>query len=193
MKKTSAKDRILETASRLFHERGYSGVGINEIIDQAETAKATFYQHFRSKETLCAKWLEEIHARSEAVRREILAGTGSAADKVDRYFDGLAKFLKENDFRGCPYTNTSAVIDVECGCIRQKIESHKLSIRDFFRLLAADVAPTERRAREIGDILFVLFSGATVESQNLRSLWPVESARTAARDLCRAETTPLSD
>lgn len=33
MRKPNAKERILEVASKLFHERGYSEVGINEIID----------------------------------------------------------------------------------------------------------------------------------------------------------------
>jgi AcrR family transcriptional regulator len=189
MKKSSAKDRILETASRLFHERGYSEVGINEIIDKAETAKATFYQHFPSKESLCTEWLEKVHEHSEKVRREILEGTGTASEKIDQYFEGLGRFLQEKDFRGCPYTNTGAVIDEECACIREQIEAHKLAIRAFFHRLAADLTATGRRAREVGDVLFLLFSGATVESQNLRSLWPVEAARAAARELCDRESS----
>ncbi|MCB1236560.1 MAG: TetR family transcriptional regulator, partial [Verrucomicrobiae bacterium] len=31
MKKPNARERILETAARLFQERGFSEVGINEI------------------------------------------------------------------------------------------------------------------------------------------------------------------
>ncbi|MDB2496353.1 hypothetical protein N9X25_04320 [Verrucomicrobiales bacterium] len=33
MRKPNAKERILEAASKLFHERGYSEIRINEIID----------------------------------------------------------------------------------------------------------------------------------------------------------------
>jgi len=190
IKKASAKDRILETASRLFQERGYSEVGINEIIGKADTAKATFYQHFPSKETLCTEWLEKVHQRSETARRDILNGAGTAAEKIDRYFEGLGRFLQENDFRGCPYTNTGAVIDEDCTCIREQIEAHKLSILAFFRTLAAELTVSERRAREVGDALFLLFSGATVECQNLRSLWPVESARLAVREICDRESNP---
>ncbi len=64
MKKPNARDRILETAGELFFQRGYSGVGINEIIEKAGTAKASFYQHFPSKESLCEAWLQEMHDRS---------------------------------------------------------------------------------------------------------------------------------
>lgn len=191
MRKASAKERILDTASRLFQERGYSEVGINEIIDKAETAKATFYQHFPSKESLCSEWLKAVHERSEQARREILDSDLSPVEMVDRYFEGLGPFLQDHDFRGCPYTNTGAVIDEACACIREKIEEHKLAIRAFFHRLAGQICPTEGRARELGDVLFLLFSGATVESQNLRSLWPVEAARKAARECCLRGGTRL--
>ncbi|MBL9155100.1 MAG: TetR/AcrR family transcriptional regulator [Verrucomicrobiales bacterium] len=192
IKRSSARDRILETASQLFQERGYSEVGINEIIDKADTAKATFYQHFPSKESLCTEWLKAVHERSERVRQEILDSDLAPAEKIDRYFVGLGQFLEENDFRGCPYTNTGAVIDEECACIREKIESHKLAIRAFFHKLTAELCPTGRRAKALGDTLFLLFSGATVEGQNLRSLWPVEAARAAAGELCARESDPTA-
>ncbi len=192
MKKPKARDRILETAARLFHERGYSEVGINEIIEKAETAKATFYQHFPSKQSLCAAWLEAVHQRSDLQREGILQGPGTAIEKIDAYFEGLGSFLRENDFRGCPYSNTGAVIDEECACLHQKIEEHKIAIRNFFRHLAGQFAHSERRAREVGDALFLLFSGATVEAQNLRSLWPVEAARRSAREICEKESATAS-
>lgn len=184
LKRPKARERILETAARLFHERGYSEVGINEIIEKAETAKATFYQHFPSKQSLCAAWLEAVHERSDLQRQQILDGPGTAIEKIDTYFAGLSEFLVKNDFRGCPYSNTGAVIDEECACLLQKIEEHKIAIRHFFHRLTSQLAPSDRRAREVGDALFLLFSGATVEAQNLRSLWPVDAARRSARELC---------
>lgn len=192
MKKPKARDRILETAARLFHERGYSEVGINEIIEKAETAKATFYQHFKSKQSLCGAWLELMHERSNARREEILAGEGSAIEKIDAYFAGLGTILQENDFRGCPYSNTGAVIDEECACLLAKIEEHKIAIRNFFRVLTGQFAHSERRANELGDALFLLYSGATVEAQNLRSLWPVEAARKTMRELCQEEASSIA-
>ena len=89
MKKPKARERILDTAAQLFQERGYSEVGINEIIDKAETAKATFYQHFPSKQSLCAEWLEEVHQRSESRRQAIMAGEGSAIEKVEVAVNGM--------------------------------------------------------------------------------------------------------
>jgi AcrR family transcriptional regulator len=186
MAKDGARDRILATASRLFYERGYSEVGINEIIDSSETAKATFYHHFPSKQTLCQAWLEGIHDRWEAMRRSILDAPGEPADKVAAFFGRLGELMTESQFRGCPYTNTAAVTSVEGTCLSRAVEIHKLSLRDFFRDLAAQVIPGTSRERieALGDTLFLLYSGATTEAQNLRSLWPVEVGKVAAIDIC---------
>ena len=190
MRKPNARDRILDTAGKLFHQRGYSEVGINEIIDKAETAKATFYQHFPSKEKLCEAWLDAVHQRSECGRKAIIEAPGRACEKIDRYFADLENYLTSSEFRGCPYSNTSAVVESSCCGIRKQVAEHKESIRAFFRLLAADLVSSASLSGEctgrLGDALFVLYSGATTEAQNLRELWPVKAARCAASELCSA-------
>ena len=175
MKKQNAKLRILETASKLFGERGYSGVGINEIIAKSETAKASFYHHFKSKDLLCAAWLKEMHQRSEKNHDEILKDSSSPTKKLRDYFEFLKSWLVENNYRGCPYTNTAVVLEGGSQEIRAEIETHKLFIRDFFIALARDFV-TGNDARTLGNTWFVLYSGATTEAQNLRSAWPVDVA-----------------
>lgn len=57
MTKQSVKERILETALDLFHEKGYHGVTIDEIVEAAQTSKGGFYHNYKSKDAL----LYEIH------------------------------------------------------------------------------------------------------------------------------------
>ncbi len=186
-KKGNARERILETAGRLFYENGYCGVGVNQIIEEAGTAKATFYQHFPSKEDLCVTWLDSMHEGSEGARAAILKSPEEPVEKIDQYFTDLERFLEERQFRGCPFTNTSSITEACCEPIRKKIEEHKISIRDFFRDLARQFTATDSRAKEIGDEFFLLYSGATMEAQNLRAIWPVRAARRAARERCEQE------
>lgn len=176
MKKANARQRILDTAADLFTERGYAVVGINEIIEKAETAKASFYHHFPSKEILCSTWLEETHERSEVHHQEILEADGDAREKVITYFEDLKIWLEQKKFRGCPYTNTAASLDSSSPSISCQVEEHKNSIRDFFIALAKQVTADEQAARQLGNGLFLLYSGATTEAQNLSSPWPVDAA-----------------
>ena len=46
------KQIILETALRLFNEKTYSEVTVDEIIKEAGTSKGAFYHHFKSKDDL---------------------------------------------------------------------------------------------------------------------------------------------
>lgn len=180
MRKPNAKERILETAGVLFHQRGYSEVGINEIIAKAETAKASFYQHYPSKQALCEAWLSSIHDKSEERLEALLSKDCSEEEKLAEYFDFLHDYMVSSDFRGCPYSNTSTVSGGEgCG-IREQILIHKESMRVFFRDLCFLKCKDRQKAEAAGDQIFILYSGAAAEAQNLLDVWPILAAKDAA-------------
>jgi TetR/AcrR family transcriptional repressor of nem operon len=47
--------RIVETASRMFRERGYDGIGVADLMAAAGFTHGGFYKHFRSKADLMAE------------------------------------------------------------------------------------------------------------------------------------------
>ncbi|WP_212911054.1 TetR family transcriptional regulator [Streptomyces sp. TS71-3] len=51
-KKEQTRRRIAAVARRLFAERGFDAVTVNEIADAAEIAKATLFSYFPTKESL---------------------------------------------------------------------------------------------------------------------------------------------
>lgn len=57
MKKKPLKGRILETSLRLFNEKGFHGVSVEQIVEAAGTSKGGFYHNFKSKDEL----LYQIH------------------------------------------------------------------------------------------------------------------------------------
>ncbi|MFP4282197.1 MAG: TetR/AcrR family transcriptional regulator [Opitutales bacterium] len=185
--KAPARQRILETADRLFSARGYGNVGINEIIDRSGTAKASFYAHFPSKLALCAAWLEKRHAHSAAEWAGVLGGTGAVPEKMMKLLDGLKAFLEGSEFRGCPFTNTAGFLGAEAEATRVHalIARHKEQHREFFIDLARQMT-TPTRATRLGAALFLLYSGATMESQNARAVWPVDAARAGAKLLFKS-------
>ena len=58
MNRLGPRERILETASRLFYTQGYNNTGINQILDEAKVAKASLYLHFGSKDELGIHYLK---------------------------------------------------------------------------------------------------------------------------------------
>ncbi|MFP7201615.1 TetR/AcrR family transcriptional regulator [Lysinibacillus halotolerans] len=57
MHKKPLKQRILESSLLLIQEKGYHGVTVDQIVEQAGTSKGGFYHNFKSKDEL----LYEIH------------------------------------------------------------------------------------------------------------------------------------
>lgn len=51
-KKAATRQKIAETALRLFLERGYEAVGIREVAAEADVAVTTLFSHFPAKEAL---------------------------------------------------------------------------------------------------------------------------------------------
>jgi len=49
------REHVVETASRLFRERGYDGVGVADLMAAAGFTHGGFYKHFRSKSDLMAE------------------------------------------------------------------------------------------------------------------------------------------
>ncbi|MCA9774876.1 MAG: helix-turn-helix transcriptional regulator, partial [Myxococcales bacterium] len=54
-KKARTRAQILEAAARLFRERGYAGVSVQDVMAAAGLTVGGFYAHFPSKEALYAE------------------------------------------------------------------------------------------------------------------------------------------
>jgi TetR/AcrR family transcriptional repressor of nem operon len=63
------RERIVEAASRLFRDKGFNGVGLDEIAQAAGLTHGGFYRHFGSKSDLAAEALahdDTDHAAGQA-------------------------------------------------------------------------------------------------------------------------------
>ncbi|MFF3645634.1 TetR/AcrR family transcriptional regulator [Streptomyces sp. NPDC002564] len=74
-KKAATRQKIADTALRLFLERGYEAVGIRDVAAEADVAVTTLFSHFASKEALVFEQDEDFeHRLAQAV-------TGRAQDE----------------------------------------------------------------------------------------------------------------
>jgi AcrR family transcriptional regulator len=86
-------------------------VGIERLLEDADTAKASLYTNFGSKDALVTAYLErEGLATSQSVEGRLAACPGSPRDKILKLFDMLNETCAEKNFRGCPFQNAAAEI-----------------------------------------------------------------------------------
>ena len=180
----SSTSAILEAADVLFIDKGYGYVSLEEISSQANITETELRQQFPNEALICTAWLEEKHVNSDKVHNAILMENKPACQKVEEYFKALGEYMKENQFRGCPFSNTAAGMSREerDSQLQKIITEHKNSLREFLLALAVDINPD--KSDVLGDALFLLYSGATTESRNLGTLDPIFAAQKAALALC---------
>jgi AcrR family transcriptional regulator len=58
---SSAREKLLESAKRLFSQKGYYATSVEDIVESAGFSKGTFYFYFKSKEELFKSLVEEMH------------------------------------------------------------------------------------------------------------------------------------
>jgi len=100
----TARDRILEAATRLFYERGVTAVGMSELVEAAGTGKNVLYRHFPGKDELVLAYLQGFADRLGAQMDDATAGLppDEALVALARHVAGL---VTRRGYRGCPFRN----------------------------------------------------------------------------------------
>jgi AcrR family transcriptional regulator len=166
------KERIIETACRLFYSQGYNSTGINQIIEEAEVAKASLYQYFPAKEDLLAEYLKIAGEEINNMLRSAVARQETPKDKILAIFDLLIKRVKQPDFNGCDFLNIASEISKNNKTLRTIIKNQKDGIRDLFTEILKPIGK-----KDLSDELYVLFDGAFVTSKVYHDVWPVKMAK----------------
>jgi TetR/AcrR family transcriptional regulator, transcriptional repressor for nem operon len=109
-KEVTAETRktIVATASRLFREKGFDGIGIADIMATAGLTHGGFYRHFASKEALIAEAMTEaFEDHTKQLKSEDDGDIESVRSYVSRYLSA-AHVTKVS--QGCPI----AAVGSEC-------------------------------------------------------------------------------
>ncbi|GAA0657332.1 TetR/AcrR family transcriptional regulator [Kitasatospora atroaurantiaca] len=135
--KSQPRERLLETASKLFYAEGIQAVGVDRLIAEGRVPKATFYRHFRSKDDLVLAYLR---GRDAAIRAQFTAGAAEVASPeqvLDLLVAGIAEETCGAGFRGCPFINAAAEYPDPEHPVRRAIDEHRAWFRDALTSLAA--------------------------------------------------------
>src|SRR5262245_52040153 len=105
---SAARQRLLETADRLFYQEGFRAVGIDRIIAEAGVAKMSLYKHFPSKDDLI---LAVLQYREEGVLQFFRAAMERHGKKPKKplraFFAALKDLFESPGFRGCCFQNAA--------------------------------------------------------------------------------------
>lgn len=135
--KASARERILETAMRLFYQDGIRATGIDKIIAESGVAKMSFYRSFPSKSDLVVAFLRKRHDLWMSwFTQRVEAKLASSNGGLEVIADVLKEWFEEPDFRGCAFINTVAEDGSHSSEQASIAQDHKQQLEDYLEKLA---------------------------------------------------------
>jgi AcrR family transcriptional regulator len=179
--KEMMRERILETADRLFYGQGIRAVGVDTIAAEIGISKRTLYNYFPSKDDLILAYLS---------RRFVPLGTSDSPplEQILRVFDWLERWFAGDTFRGCPFVNAVAELG-DAAHPGTKIavafkEQRRIRVRDLLTQL--NVADPDGLATQVA----ILAEGAIIAALVRGDPGMARAAKSAARVLLTAAGVP---
>ena len=187
---SEARDNIVAVGQRIMAGKGFSAVGLNEILTTAGVPKGSFYYYFASKdafgEALLEQYFKDYLAEIDATLQQT---ERSVADSVIAYFDTWRTNQLASDCQGkCLVVKLGAeVADLS--------EPMRLSLKQGTAGIVARLAAAIERGSAEGSLgvegepalvaesLYQLWLGASVMAKITRDESPFDAAMRATRQL----------
>ena len=154
---------LMDAAYRLFRERGYEAVTQDQIAREAGVTRGCLNWHFQGKEEIYLAILREVMDRLAELRAQELRQTGTAEEKLIRYFCSIREKTAEwfNFLNAIPASlrEKEPFLQIE----QRRAQNMKDSVRTIYGFLEA--IESERGSalnadkRDMAQTLFYLYQG----------------------------------
>lgn len=185
---TDVRQGILDTAHRIVGAKGFSGVGLNEILASAGVPKGSFYHYFGSKEAFGEALLADYFADYLADIDATLAEPGlTHAERLMNYWGKWQATQWSIDYqRKCLAVKLAAEVSDLSEPMRLALKSGTAGI--LARLSAAIAAGITEGSLEVADeppitaeTLYHVWLGASLMAKINRTDAPFQAAMATTR------------
>jgi len=184
------REHLLATGEQLCMHRGFTGMGLSELLKTAEVPKGSFYHYFRSKEAFGVAMLERHYVGyHRRLAHHFAHGNGNYRDRLIAYFqETLNQFSQKGIISGCLTVKLSAEV---CDLSEDMRSAMDRGVSRVIALLA-EALENGRRSRCLafegdtltqGQVLYALWLGANLQAKISRSALPLESAVAHAKTI----------
>ena len=96
VKQLNKKEDIIKVAAKLFSQKSFHDVKMDEIAEELSIAKGTIYLYFKSKEKLYLEILEESYEAIEAILENEIAIDETSPVKLQKVLGIIFSFYRRN-------------------------------------------------------------------------------------------------
>ncbi|MFD0305845.1 TetR/AcrR family transcriptional regulator [Streptomyces sp. NPDC127119] len=187
---TDTRRNILDAAQRIMAHKGYSAVGINEVLAEAGVPKGSFYHYFASKDAFGESLLRRYFDEYVADMDRVFARPGqSAAERLTAYWQQWRETQSLDDCQGkCLAVKLGAEVSDLSEPMRLVLKEGTDAIVDRLERTITDgltdgSVTIEGDARSTAQVLYDMWLGASVMAKIHRSPAPLDTTTAMTRRL----------
>lgn len=182
------RNHILETAQEIISNKGFSAVGLSEILKAAGVPKGSFYHYFGSKEGFGEELLKQYFSDYHSTLASFLTRSGlTAAARLMSYFEAWLEAQSSCDAKNkCLAVKLAAEVSDLSEPMRLVLQLGTDQVIDQLAQavtegIADGSLPTQLDAHITAATLYQLWLGASLRAKITRNREPLESALVATR------------
>lgn len=173
------RERLLAAGLQMLLERGYNGLGIQDVLAQTGTPKGSFYHHFASKEVFALevvdRYMEEVH---RGLDRTLSDHARPPLDRIRDFFELSAEKYRSEGNLGCLIGGLGQELAGVNDRFRLKVEECLRDIAERFvacfdEARARGDLPAEADSRALANRLLDCWEGAALRSRLWRDTAPL--------------------
>ncbi|MDR6093080.1 TetR/AcrR family transcriptional regulator [Stenotrophomonas sp. SORGH_AS_0321] len=186
----NVRDKILATGQRIMGGKGFSAVGLNEVLAAAGVPKGSFYHYFGSKDAFGEALLEAyFDAYLDDMERIFRQPGKNKAVQMEDYFSAWQDNQSFEDCQGkCLAVKLGAEVADLSASMRAALDRGTAAIiagmADAIKAGQAEgVFPNQEDAAQLAQSLYQLWLGASVMVKIVRTPQPFDTALLTSRQL----------
>lgn len=160
------RERIVDVAGELFREKGFDGIGLNELMQAAGLTRGGFYGHFESKDALAGVACERALSANNQYWSELSdKPAGEALQSLVQFY--LSDLHRDHVGNGCAMAALAGDVARAGPALQGTFEAGVEKFLAVLQPLAAGEGPSERREQALATLSLLV--GALLLSRAVRS------------------------
>jgi len=174
------RSKIITEAAELFHHKGYTATGLDELLKNAGVTKGAFYHHFKSKKDVALAVINEIVA--DKVRKRMIEPVVNSQNPMAAIRKVVSTLRRETPppdlLTGCPINNLASELALQ----DKELQMALSKLMNEWEIAWAYALKRERKPHQFKDphefslYLIALIEGAQAMAKTQQSRKPLDIA-----------------
>ena len=183
VQRNETREHLLATGEQVCLQRGFTGMGLSEMLTLAQVPKGSFYHYFRSKEAFGVALLERYFVNFlQHVEQQLNQPELAPRERFLQHFRyGETLFIEQGHIVGCLGVKLSAEVCDLSEPMRDALQHGASAVIAAYARCLNDVAseqplPFGQTPQQLAQRCYLFWLGASLQSKISREVGPISLA-----------------